>query len=307
MNLLSTLLPTAQIGVHRAMGLPATILGVEGGHGGSDDGPGAWMFELRGILTVIIGVVVLMGSVYFILSTNMGSRLAFLVSFASLAGWMALMGAIWWTYGIGLRGAEPSWDPVPGAAVLQNPGALRQAGVIDEPLQVPADADPELTSQALQQRLSDEGWLVLDPSEASFGQASSAAEEYLLESGAFASNTEYRVINVYDIGGERYPRFADGAVDFIAFFHRPRHSLVEVAPVVPVRVEPGRAPVPPVIDETQPRQFVYMERNRGSRRHPAALITVGSTIVFGASCWLLHRRDKRVALNRSQLALPAQA
>ena len=34
-----------------------------------------WEFELRGILTVIIGVVVLMGSVYLVLGTNLGARL----------------------------------------------------------------------------------------------------------------------------------------------------------------------------------------------------------------------------------------
>ena len=46
-----------------------------------------WEFELRGILTVIIAVFALMGSIYLILSTNMGARLGFLVIFASLAGW----------------------------------------------------------------------------------------------------------------------------------------------------------------------------------------------------------------------------
>ena len=56
-----------------------------------------WEPEIRGILIVIISVGVLCGSVYLILGTNMGARLGFLVALAGLAGWMFLMGAIWWS------------------------------------------------------------------------------------------------------------------------------------------------------------------------------------------------------------------
>ena len=45
-----------------------------------------WEPELRGILTVILGAVVWMGSVYLILGTNLGARLGFLVAFTGLHG-----------------------------------------------------------------------------------------------------------------------------------------------------------------------------------------------------------------------------
>ncbi len=279
-------------------------IGVLATESGVNNGPGAWMPELRGILTVIIGVFVLMGSVYFILMTNMGARLAFLVSFASLAGWFFLMGAIWWMYGIGLKGPEPSWDPVPGRTVLQDPTALVSSDVLSSPVEV-ADT-PAATAANVQAQFVAEGWKQLEPSAASFGQAASAAEGFLIESGAFAGG-DYQVVNVFDIGGERYPRFADGAIDFFAFWHKPRHIVVEVAPVVPVRVEPGRAPSVPRIDETQPNQYVYMVRNKGAKRQPAGFITIGSLIVFLISCYLLHSRDKRVVYNRSLPALPQKA
>ena len=114
-------------------------IGVLATESGPNNGPGAWMPELRGILTVIIGVFVLMGSVYFIMMTNMGARLAFLVAFSGLAGWMFLMAAIWWTYGIGLKGAEPSWDPMPGKTVLQDPQALVSSGALGAPVEVADD------------------------------------------------------------------------------------------------------------------------------------------------------------------------
>jgi hypothetical protein len=279
-------------------------IGVLATQSGVNNGPGAWMPELRGILTVIIGVFVLMGSVYFIMMTNMGARLAFLVSFAGLAGWFFLMGAIWWMYGIGLKGPEPSWDPVPGRTVLQDPQALRSSEVLDAPVVV-ADTPTE-TAVNVQEQFVAEGWKQLDPAAASFGQAASAAEAYLIDSGAFAGG-DYLVQNVFDIGGERYPRFADGAVDFIAFWHKPRHIVVEVAPTVAVRTEPGRAPSTPRVDEAQPHQYVYMVRNKGAKRQPAGLITIGSLIVFLITVYLLHSRDKRVLYNRSLPAIPQKA
>ena len=60
---------------------------------------------------------------------------------------------------------------------------------------------------------------------------------------------------------------------------------------MPQRVEPGRAPARPKIDETQERRYVYMVRDLGNRRQPAMMITHGSLLVFVILCWLLHRRD----------------
>jgi len=91
-----------------------------------------------------------------------------------------------------------------------------------------------------------------------------------------------------------------------AFFHKPSYAVVEIAPLVPQRSEPGRAPARPVIDESQPHQYVVMIRDLGTKRQPATFITIGSTIIFLICCWLLHRRDRIVAANRG-LAVPAKA
>ena len=64
----------------------------------------SWEPELRGYVVVIIAAVVLIGGSYLVVGTNLGARLGFLVVLAGLFGWMAAMGVIWWTYGIGLTG-----------------------------------------------------------------------------------------------------------------------------------------------------------------------------------------------------------
>ncbi|HUF84708.1 MAG TPA: hypothetical protein VMQ81_08985, partial [Acidimicrobiia bacterium] len=156
-----------------------------------------WEPELRGVLTVIIGVGVLMGSVYLILGTNMGARLGFMVSMAGFAGWMALMGVIWWIYGIGLIGDAPSWTPVQGRTVIQDVDLLYQAGVLDEPLDV-GDADPAEAGAAVGEQLRAEGWSRVAESEPEFGQAQSAAGEFLEAEGALAPG-EFAVTAVYEI------------------------------------------------------------------------------------------------------------
>ncbi|MFK8025973.1 MAG: hypothetical protein AB8G26_18610 [Ilumatobacter sp.] len=259
-----------------------------------------WEPELRGLLTVVIGVVILMGSVWLILATNMGARLGFLVALAGLAGWMMLMGAVWWIYGIGLRGPDPSWQPVAGATVLQDTDSLRSGGVLEVLPDIPDDATPAEEAALVGAELQAEGFIVLDPASPAFGQAQATAAEFLEEAGAFGPG-EYAIVDVYDIGGDRFPRVKvevdaldidENTLDFLAFWHTPHYVLVEAAPFVQVREEAGRAPVPPQIDETRQRQYVYMIRDLGARRQPAVVLTLGGGAIFLALCYLLHRRER---------------
>ena len=70
-----------------------------------------WDPEIRGALTVLVGSLVLFGSVWLILNTNLGNRLGTLNALAGFFGWMLVMGIVWWIYGIGLTGDSPTWEP----------------------------------------------------------------------------------------------------------------------------------------------------------------------------------------------------
>ena len=264
-----------------------------------------WEPELRGVLTVIIGTAVWMGSIYLILGTNLGARLGFLVAFTGLMGWMALMGMVWWIYGIGLKGDVPEWRQIPGQTVIQEVDLLYQAGVLDRPLDVDA-SDPAAASEAVREQLMDQGWDEVDESAPEFGQAQASAGVFLEEEDAFGPG-EFQVTAVYEVDPpdeSAYPKLGpNGEFDQIAFFHKPYYTLVEVAPFEELRTEAGRAPIAPEIDQTQQRQYVYMIRDLGSLREPAAYITIGSTIMFLVLCFFLHRRDRFVAENRARKAL----
>jgi hypothetical protein len=267
-----------------------------------------WEPELRGILTVMIGATVWMGSVYLLLGTNVGARLGFIVAATGLFGWMALMGTVWWIYGIGLQGDLPSWQQVEGSTVIQEVDLLYQAGVLDEPIGVTAAAPPALAAGAVRDQIIDQGWTEVESSAPEFGQAQASAAVFLEEEGALVPG-EYAVTAVYEVDPpdeSAWPKLgSNGEFDQIAFFHKPYYTLVEVAPFEPLLTEPGRAPIAPEIDNSRQRQYVYMIRDLGSLRQPAAYITIGSTIAFLAFCWLLHRRDRFVAENLARKAIPA--
>jgi hypothetical protein len=261
-----------------------------------------WEPELRGVLITVIAIALFCGSIYLVLLTNLGAKLGFLVAFTGLAGWMLLMGIIWMIYGIGLRGPDPSWKEVPGRTVLQDVDALYQSQVFENRVEVPEDATFTESAELVAAQFENEGWTQLSEDAPAFSQAAAAAGEFLEETGAFAAG-EFQPQRVFDIGGERYPMI--GEFDLFAFWHEPHYVVVEVAPLVQVRTEPGRAPPAPQVDDTRQRQYVYMIRDLGARRQPAAVLTVGSGLIFLAGCWLLHRRERLLETNRDVSLVPA--
>ena len=253
-----------------------------------------WEPELRGIVIVAISVGVLIGGTYLVVGTNLGARLGFLVVLAGLFGWMATMGVIWWTYGIGLKGREPTWQPAEPVTIVREASLLQGSEILEQPLELSGEVQGD--SRKVSSALQSEGWLLLEESDPRRGQAVAASDEIIQQEAEELVAGEYISLAVYDKGGDRWPKINE-ALDFIAFFHKPHFSLVEVAPVVPQRTEPGRAPARPVVDETQPRRYVHMIRDLGTKRQPAIFITIGSTIIFLLLCQILHKRDLNLQQN----------
>lgn len=264
----------------------------------------SWQPEIRGIVVVLIAVVVLIGGTYLLVGSNVGARLGLLIVLAAFFGWMTVMGSIWWTYGIGLKGPEPTWKPADPVTIIRDASLLNTAGIITG--SVADAATPVETSTAAATQLQTEGWHLLDEADPQRGQAVASSDAILqTEAKEFAAG-DYLSVAVFDRGGERFPKIND-SLDFIAFFHKAKYALVEVVPVVPQRTEPGRAPARPVADETQPHRYVYMIRDLGAKRRPAILITFGSGLIFAILCWLLHRRDLALRENLSSDKTPVKA
>lgn len=259
-----------------------------------------WFPEVKGITVVLIGAIVMIGGSYLIVATNVGGRLGLLLTLAGLFGWMASMGIIWWSYGIGLQGRLPTWKPK--EIITGTDLTVARYKIANDPAMLQAT---EETRSA--------GWIKLNDADPKRGQTVASADEIIQTAGVFAVG-DYEATHVYDKGGERWPKitFELGKMgtinlDYLAFRHKPHYAVVELQPLVKQATEPGKAPPSPIIDETQPPRFVVMIRDMGSKRQPAVFITIGSSIIFGLLCYMLHKRDQIVTANRSGALVPATA
>ncbi len=297
-----------------------------------------WDPGFRGVLTVVVAVAILCGSVTLILSTNSGARLGFLLAVAGLSGWLFVMGTVWSAYGIGPKGPAPTWktvDVVQGEPSGSRNDTAKQLplpgdGVLPDPLKV-RDSDPDLLAEFplegkkpklgdlvdLEPGLRDEidgeigDWTILETSNKFTGELSSAADAELGPDGIalFGGPTEYAVIDSFRAGGET-PRASDSIVgrvifrvtNTLDFNHPPFLAAVQVQPVIPQTSKSGQAPPKPIIDEEAPIYTVIMERDRGALRLPAISFTIFSGIVFAITCNMLHRRDKLATAQRAAVA-----
>jgi hypothetical protein len=196
----------------------------------------AWNPEIRNILSLGLGITVLVGSVLLLVSTNAGPRTGTLIVIAGLLGWMTIMGATWWMYGIGMKGTPSHWRVIEinkgDLATAENPEA-RKLPEIDEAKIVAEilDKHPDLAKKAnpdssagkvisiselveLDPALKDEfkldasdlgGWRILIPSDKQRGDAQAVADAALGADGQklFADSSKYKVVEAYDIGGKR--------------------------------------------------------------------------------------------------------
>lgn len=194
--------------------------------------------NLRGLLVVLVGTVVLVGSVYLLLATNTGVRLGFLIAMAGLFGWMFSMGIIWWMYGIGLKGKDPTWIEQEinfsrsDAVISESLGKLPATEDLPDPVQFLDDfiaENPEVGEQILAtegesfspatltetvtvapelKSVLDEdlnGWRILPESDSRRGDAVAASDASLAANQVFGADTTtsmYTVKDVFFYGGK---------------------------------------------------------------------------------------------------------
>lgn len=280
----------------------------------------AWDPQIRGFLAVGVGVVVLMGSVYLVLGTNLGSRLGFLVGMSAIFGWCTIMGLTWWVYGtIGMLGEAPRWEVTEVVYPGLQDAALDEAHTLDTSELPDPDVLNDLEGDALDAVVDEVeptlgGWHILPESNPSFGEAKATVDEFFAEQPdeelGLSSAEDYVPIYSFQRGGKdslpQNPSRLDRITTklkttFWQVQHPPHYAIIQVQPVIEQEPVPGEAPPTPEADESQPVVSVIMERNLGDVRFPGAMLTVFSGLMFAATISMLHRRDLRVAEVRDLL------
>lgn len=280
----------------------------------------SWTPEIRGILSVLVGVVVLMGSVYLLLATNLAHRLGFLLAMAAVFGWLTIHGLVWWIYppAQGPIGRIPAWEVEEIVYGDLSSSMLDEAHDVDTSgLPPSADVD-ELTPEEVE-ALSEEHagelneWTLLDASNATRGEAQTTLDAVLAEGVApgFEETTSRVYTYTFETGGKPQPE-SDGIWDRVTnritntlrITHPTHYAIVQFQPASVGEEVPGEPPPQPEIIEGSQTVSAVLVRDIGQRRVVPAGVCLGSGLTFGLICVMLHKRDRIVAEHRSAPPVP---
>ena len=246
-----------------------------------------WDPQIRGALILITAILILPGSVYLLLATNIGAKIGFVLAIAGLSGWVFVMAIIWAVYGIGLKGRQPHWKV--------------QEVVVADVKKAGTEAMSGFPT----------GWKSLPPGNAARADAQAASDTYLIpattaeHSGGgqaeaetprftspFKSTADYVTVAAYERGGDN-ELFTIGKHKFF-FRHSARYAVLQLKPALDQTGGPGGAPPTPVPDPEAPTYSVVMVRDLGSLRFPPVVVALSFGIIFFISCYWLHQRDKQI-------------
>jgi len=257
-----------------------------------------WDPQLRGALILMTGLLLLPGSIYLLLATNMGARIGFLLAFAGITGWIFVLASYWTIYGTGDKGATAEWKATE-VVTGEIAGHATTPGTAQFPV----------------------GWRVLLPGTPALAEAQAAADKALVpsppsaKSGSaatpafppvFKSTTDYVMVGGYTRGGHNYILNLFGwhwvfSIRHHKFYlhHQPHYFILRVQKALTPVTLAGGAPTLPAADPTQPLVSVVMKRDVGSKRLPSAMIALGAFLLFALTCERLHAHDKASLARRA--------
>lgn len=247
-----------------------------------------WYPTVLGVLVVVAAVVLFVGSIFLMLGTNMGARLAFLAVFTALMGLMVVLTSLWITTTSPLntlRGSVPAWEikeivTSPEEASIETVRTIERDGIVVEPIEA-----------ANVKAAVDEGLVT---------KVDNAVEKFTEEDNQFAifpEVTDFLVVETWEIGGSN-PSWLDGE-----FTHTPKLAVVQFCGVAPNTQPFGVAPdVPECAEDGTPEAddngFVVLEYNLGDVRLPPVIAWTSSIILFvlGLIMFGWYEKDRRAEL-----------
>ena len=231
--------------------------------------------QIRGYLVVVAAVTLFCGSIYMLLATDVGKRLGFLISFATLTGFLCMLGLIWFTNLTplnALHGPGPHWN-------------------VHDVVENLADTEVEAARD-----ITETG----DPiPEADQGEIKASLDTTLTESGGefakYSSADQYVVLDAFERGG--------GTSGFLKLGHATHYATMTVQGVKEVEPLPGQAPPPPTADSEKPKYTAVLIRDLGSLRQPPLFMSLAFGILFAITLKIMH--DTERAKQRAEMA-PAE-
>jgi hypothetical protein len=232
-----------------------------------------WDPTIVGVLAPVAGVFLFCGSVYMLLSTNLGARLGFLVAASALSGFMVLLSTLWLTTSTPLespKGRPAAWKVVD---VAKSP-ADSKLSVIRTIRQTGTAIDPKAATTI--RSFLDGAFVTVNPP---------LGEERPVQPFAQFSQSSQYITDNPKLGLKTYET---GGQNRLVFWHKPKYAVVEFCPALEVIVPFGQPPPPPRCDATKDRMIAVMIFDFGSTRLPPICYLAGSVILFILSLLGLH-------------------
>jgi hypothetical protein len=259
-----------------------------------------WYPTILGVLVVVAAGLLFVGSIYLILGTNMGARLAFLATFAGLMGFMVVLTSLWITTASPLntlRGSVPAWHikeivPELSESSIPDVRTIKRDGV-------KVDAVESANIKAA----VDEGLVE---------KKDTAVEKFTAEDNRFArfaQVTDYLTTGTWEIGGSN-PSWLD-----FEFTHSPKHAAVQICGVAGNTQPFGVVPdvpscAPDGSAEADENGYVVLEFNLGDVRLPPIIAFASSIILFVLSLvmfgWYEKDRKAELAVKTEPAKTPAR-
>jgi hypothetical protein len=232
-----------------------------------------WDPTIIGILAPVAGVFLFCGSVYLVLSTNLGARLGFLVAATALSGFMVLLSTLWLTTSTPLespKGRAASWRVVEIDTTYTDSKLPVVRSILDHGHLVPPQQATTVRSfldSAFVRAVTLPG---AKPAVQPYAQFDSSLQ--------YLTDDPTQNLNTYQIGGNPSNYF----------WHKPEYAAVQYCLTLQVVVPFGQKPPLPVCDPGQPRKVAVLVYDFGSTRLPPVCYLIGAIILFIVSILGLH-------------------
>jgi hypothetical protein len=265
-----------------------------------------WDPFIRGVVILALFIVLLPGSVYLVLSTDVGSRIGLLLIAAALTGMLSMLALLWLplasTAAIGRPNAWKAKEIITGSFRSQ----VTIKGVQDFPVGDVGRAQPPVAPLPKKnwfwpwQSCSDNGaWHKLGLAQQK-DTASSADKVLAPAAGAgtaapqlttpFSSASDYTYVDGFEKNANSGCLFAINRHKvYVPGARQPHYAILRAQPLLA-----GGDPNNPKPDTSKPVTYVIMVRDLGSVRQPQIMIAVWSGVLFLTICYVLHRREKEI-------------
>ena len=234
-----------------------------------------WYPLTLGWLVVLSGIGMFFGSTYLLLSTNLGSRLGFLIVGAISAGFIVILSLLWVTTATPLnvfKGRQVEWKPV---AVVQDVGSAN----IEDVRNIKQDGT-KLTSTEFANVKAAADTLLAAPAEGSTVEKPAAVADDL-------PTVDVIVTDIYEIGGS-----SPNPLHF-QFRHTPQYAAVQFCQLDKEKSATAFRSTCDTSAEAQANNRVLiLEKDLGSLRQPPLFLFFGASALFALFLMALHWRDK---------------